>query len=397
MGDDWDLDEDEWDEMDNKPKTSTKIPTMVEDVEYDEGDEVKPTNLNIALIGYEHSGKSILYTLAGYWNQEWLTTSPGKVGVDISDYPKCKQLIKEGIVPEVEKIQVLDLDCSYGTLSRTGIFGKLARPLYKKGIIRRTKNLNIPQRQAGLVNKVFKEIAVQDFDICKTKIDNEINKAVKDNPETTVLCVDSMTSLDELLNNKFRILYEIALAPQAKGKKKGKDYYGSSLDGIKQSYWKIRNGWWLSTLRTKRQYEGWQFDTYKVETKHPVWLQKEIDDAEAKGKDPNLIKDYKIEWAPKTKYDLDIILWLENNGLKGPKADYWAKIKNRFEGSSLMDEEFHREVHYTPRAVCAFYDLMEQLAPSILGEVEMPDGTYEDDDIFGKSVIFNKGEKIARR
>ena len=40
--------------------------------------------------------------------------------------------------------------------------------------------------------------------------------------------------------------------------------------------------------------------------------------------------------------------------LKGAKADYWAKIKNRFEGSSLLDDEFHREVHYTPRRVCGF-------------------------------------------
>jgi len=390
VDDKWDL-EDEWDELDDdSPKPSTKIPVEVEDVEYDEGEEITPANLNIALIGYEHSGKSILYTLAGYWNQDWWTTSPAKVGVDIADYPKCKQLIEQGIVPEVEKIQVLDLDCSYGTLSKTGIFGKLARPLYKKKIIKRSKNLFIPQRQAGLVNKVFKEISIQDFDICKTKIDNEINKAVKDNPETTVLAVDSMTSLDELLNNKFRILYEVAIAPTRKDKKgKQKDhYYGVSLDGIKQSYWKIRNGWWLSTLRNKRQYKGWQFDTYKVETKHPIWLKREIEEAEEQGKKAKDVKTYKIEWAPKTKYDLDIILWLENNGLKGDKADYWAKIKNRFEGSSLLDDEFHRTIHYTPRRVCAFYDLMEQLAPSILGEVEKKDGSYEDDDIFGESVIF---------
>jgi len=385
-------DEDDWEEEEiSSDKPSTKIPTMVDEVEYDDGEEISPANLNIALIGYEHSGKSILYTLSGYWNQSWWTTSTAKTGILIENYPKCKQLIKQGIVPEVEKIQILDLDCSYRTLSKTGIFGKLARPLYDKKIIKVSKNLIIPQRQAGLVNKVFREIAIKDFDICKQKIDNAISKAVKDNPETTVLAVDSMTSLDELLNNKFRILYEVAIAPTRKDKK-GKprgDYYGVSLDGIKQSYWKIRNGWWLGTLRAKRQYRGWQFDTYKVETKHPIWLKKEKETAEEDGEDPSKVKTYKIEWAPKTKYDLDIILWLENNGLKGAKENYWAKIKNRFEGSTLMDDEFHRKVHYTPRRVCAFYDLMEQLAPSILGEIEKPDGTFEDDDIWGESVIFN--------
>ncbi len=380
-----DLD-DEWVDFDESPTTKNEVPSIVDEVVYDDGSDITPGNLNIAFLGYEHSGKSILYTLSGYWNQKWWTSSPAKTGIMIEKFPKCKQLIKEGVLPEIEELQVIDLDCSYGTLSKLGIFGKLARPLYKKKIIKRT-SIHIPQRQAGLINNKIKEISIRDFDITKQKIDNEINKAVKDNPETTALGLDSMTSLDELLNNKFRILYEIALAPQDRGKKKGKDYYGSSLDGIKQSYWKIRNGWWVSTLRTKRQYRGWQFDTYKVEAKHPVWLKKEKENAETE-EDLAKIKDYKIEWAPKTKFDLDIILWLENNGLKGAKADYWAKIKNRFEGSSLMDDEFHREIHYTPRRVCAFYDLMEQLAPSILGEIEKEDGTFEDDDIFGSSIIF---------
>jgi len=384
-----DFDIDNWEEFDESPKMGKqKIPTIVNDVEYDDGSEEKPGNLNVAFLGYEHSGKSILYTLSGYFNQKWWTGSTAKQGghIRIDKYPKCKQMIKEGIVPEIEHLQVIDLDCSYASLSKLGIFGKLARPLYKAKIIK-SVGIPIPQRQAALINNKIKEISLQDFDITKQKIDNEILKAVEDNPETTALAIDSMTSLDELLNNKFRVLYEVALAPVDRGKKKGKDYYGSSLDGIKQSYWKIRNGWWVSTLRTKRQYKGWQFDTYKVEPKHPVWLKKEKKDAETE-EELAKIKDYKIEWAPKTKFDLDIILWLENNGLKGNFAKYWAKIKNRFEGSSIMDDEFHREIHYTPRRVCAFYDLMEQLAPSILGECEKEDGTYEDDDIFGESVIF---------
>jgi len=385
------FDEAEWDDFDESPKKKQeeKLPSYVEEAEYEDGSVEKKGNINVAFLGYEHSGKSILYTLAGYFNKDWWTTSSlkenGKIRID--KYPKCKQLINEGILPEIEHLQVIDLDCSYSSLSKLGIFGKLARPLYKKKIIR-SIGIPIPQRQAALINNKIKEISLRDFDITKQKIDNEISKAVSDNDETTALVIDSMTSLDELLNNKFRVLYEVALAPQDRGKKKGKDYYGSSLDGIKQSYWKIRNGWWVSTLRTKRQYQGWQFDTYKVEPKHPVWLKKERESAEDEEALAR-VKEYKIEWAPKTKFDLDLILWLENNGVKGEGAKFWGKIKSRFEGSSILDDEFHREVPYTPRRVCAFYDLMEQLAPSILGEVEKADGSYEDDDIFGESVIFN--------
>ena len=377
------FDESEW--VDEKK--ADQQPSMVEAVVYDEGGDIKPGALNCAFIGYEHSGKSILYTLSGYFNSKWWTTSSAKEGghINIDKYPKCKQLIKEGWVPEVEKVQVIDLDCSYKTLSKIGIFGKLVRPLYKAKIIK-VGSIPVPQRQAGLVNNIIKEIAIKDFDITKQKFDNELTVAVRDNDETTALAIDSMTSVDELLNNKFQILYEIALAPHKK--KDPKDHYGSALEGIQQTYWKIRNGWWLQTLRTKREYRGWQFDTYKVETKHPIWLEKEQEKAKAKGEDPNSVKTYIIEWAPKTKYDLDLIFWLENNGLKGNAGEYWVRLKNRFEGSTLMDEDFHRNIHYTPRRVCAFYDIMEQIAPSLLGEVERVDGSYEDDDIFGDSIIF---------
>ncbi|KKL15512.1 hypothetical protein LCGC14_2504850, partial [marine sediment metagenome] len=99
MPEDWDL-EDEWVEADDSPKKGVIVPTRVDDAVYDDGSEETPGALNVAFLGYEHSGKSILYTLSGYFNQKWWTTSPAKEGghIRIDKYPKCKQLIKQGVV-----------------------------------------------------------------------------------------------------------------------------------------------------------------------------------------------------------------------------------------------------------------------------------------------------------
>lgn len=348
------------------PKTLKVAPAV-----YDNGEEIRPAGLNIAYVAFQHKGKSLLATLIGYWNKKWWTTSPTKEGghIRIDKYPKCKELIDTGVVPEVETLQVIDLDCSYDTLSKIGIFGRLAKPLYDAGIIRKT-TIPIPSRQTGIINNIVREIAEQDIDITKIRIDNEIAKACEDNDETIALLIDSMSSFDELLNSKFRILYEKEIANTGKNPK---DYYGSSYDGIKQKYWKIRNGWWISALRSKRRYKGFQFDTYKVEKKHPVWLEKELKDA----KEPEKVKDYIVSWAPKTEYDLDMIMWIDNNGAE----DYFVKVKNRFGGH--LQEEFNQVLSYTPRRVCAVYDIFEKLAPTLLGETE----EGELDDIFGESKV----------
>lgn len=373
------MSEADWDDWEDEDKSTDAVkrkrvaPTslQIEPVVYDDGSKFVPAGLNLAFVAYQHKGKSLLATLLGYWNKRWWTTSSAKEGghIRIDKYPKCKQMIDTGVLPEVEKLQVLDLDCSYDTLSKIGIFGRLAKPLYDAGIISKTV-IEIPARQTGIINNVVREIAEQDIDITKIKIDNEIAKACEDNDETIALLIDSMSSFDELLNSKFRILYEKEIAMAGKNPK---DYYGSSYGGIKQKYWKIRNGWWISALRSKRRYKGFQIDTYKVETKHPVWLAKELKDA----KDPSKVKKYIISWAPKTEYDLDIIMWVDNDGAD----DYFVKVKNRFDGH--LKEEYNQNVHYTPRKTCAIYDIFEQLAPSILGETD----EGELDDIFGESNV----------
>jgi hypothetical protein len=274
--------------------------------------------------------------------------------------------IKEGVVPEVEKIQVIDLDNSYKKLSKLGIFGKLVSPLYNEHKIQR-KTITIPRRKVDITNPYAMDIAGIDIDRTKKVIENVIAECVADNGSEIALIIDSMSSYDELLNDKFRIIYESILAEEEKRK------YGSSLDGVKQSYWQIRNGWWIETLRDKRSYSGWQLDTYKVDDKPDIWYEREVESAKKKGKDPKKVKPYKIQWAPKTEFDLDMIFMVENDG-----SQYWAELKHRFQGN--VPVEMRERCYYEKNKRSAFYHILEKVAPYILGEVEKEDGTLLTDE-----------------
>lgn len=339
---------DDWEEI-NKKEQQKKI---VKRQEWEtDSSEKSGSGFNIALPAYEWKGKSLFATLFGYLNHDFFDK------LDIKEkFPECYDMFHTGLLPEVELIQVLDLDASYKHLSHTGIFGKLVKTLYDKKRIQR-KTIKIPKRQQKIVNRDIREISTLDIDKTKMQIENEITIATRDNGSEIMLLIDSMSSYDELLNDKFRILYENVIADSDKRN------LGSSLKGIKQSFWTIRNGWWLETLRDKRTYEGFQIDTYKISKKSDIWLEKEISTAEKTGKDINKIVDYIIQWAPRTEFELDLIMYIDND-----KESYWVDVQNRLQGNVPVEDR--DKIYYTPNKVYAVFEVFEKLAPYIKGDVD---------------------------
>ena len=148
MPDDWEKDfvgnDSDWEEHVNADEQGKR---EIEKAVYEEDDgEQSFSGLNVAFTAYEHKGKTLMATLLGFLNTEYFDTLNVK-----EKFPKTYQMIKEGVVPEVEKIQVLDLDCSYKKLSHLGIFGKLVKPLYIAKKIKRT-TIKIPKRKIDFLN-----------------------------------------------------------------------------------------------------------------------------------------------------------------------------------------------------------------------------------------------------
>lgn len=358
-----DFEEDDWEEEDVN---------TIEPAKRKQGEvESDKKGQNVALLAFTEGGKSLTESLYGYLNSDFFDVIP-----DCRErFPKTVQMLKDGTLPQVEKLDILDLDGSYEKLSHKGIFGRLSKPLYEKGMIYITDDLEIPKVDVSTVKQSALLVAKKKIDEAKLKIEATISDRVKHNEETTLLAIDSMSSYDELLNDKFRILYEEVLAD------KKKKHVGSSLDGIKQSYWKIRNGWWVETLRNKRKYPGWQIDTYKLEEKQYTWLSKEIDGAK---KHPQKTEEdvlpFKIVWAPRTTYDLDLVHLLRSDG-----RQYWMETMNRYKKNKAEAEFSLRDldrIYYTPNRRSAVYEVLEELAPWILGEVEEGGELLEDDELW---------------
>lgn len=317
---------------------------------------------NVALLAFQHTGKSLNASMYGFLNTKYFD----KIGVK-EKYPKTYEMIKTGVIPEVEELHVLDLDGSFEKLSHKGIFGRLVEPLYRDGVIKRTE-IKIPKVKVDSVNKIARQVSKKAIDTTKAKIENTIHAWTRDDHEGCCMIIDSMSSYDELLNDKFRLLYEDVLAEE------DQDHVGGSLKGVKQSYWKIRNGWWTETLRDKRGYSGFQIDTYKLEPKQHQWLEKEIDAAKkSKHADPDDILPFKIIWAPRTEYDLDMIHLIRTN----VHEEWWMETLSRFEGNkreSGFSLKNIKSIYFTPNKREVAYELMEALAPSLLGEVEDEEG-----------------------
>lgn len=354
--------EEEWVDHNESAEAQEKS-TKIEEVEYDYG-EGSAAAISFAGVGYSKNGKSLMGSLFPYLNQKWWTNSPAKAGkgIMIEDYPLTKQMIKTGIIPEIELLQVIDLGGTYATKSKMATFGALTKPLYEANMIKKC-TIKVPGRVVKLADNSFKELAKKEIEIAKLKFDNEIIRSVNENDETIALLIDPYDELERLLNNMFRIVYEENIAPvrPLKGGQT-KDFYGSSLDGIPQKFWYIRNSWFEDSLRMKADYPGISYDTFKIDPK------------------PNDDPPYKIGWTKRSHYFLDIILWFDT-------STYTAKVINRFEADQdrrkPVDFEKAKVIEYTPKRAKAIYEIMEALAPSIMGMELNEEGKYEEVNIWG--------------
>jgi hypothetical protein len=354
--DDFGYDEDNWEETPKEKKEIKKAKTKTSFENIVRG-------MNLGLVSEEMKGKSLLATLIGYVNLEYCNNEVKEA------FPKTYEILHTGLVPEVERIDVLDMDCSYEKLSHLGKFWKLSKKLYNDDKIHITK-FKMPKRQIKFIDGIAKEAAKIAIQQKKIEIENTISERVKNNGPEVVLLNDSLSSYDELLNDLFRIVYEEVI-----NKSEDKDTLGSSLKGIRQSYYQIRNGWWVETLRDLRTYKGWNIDTFKKEPKSFKYLQLEIESAKKEGKSADDVSRYIIQWATKTEFDLDLVFHIDND-----RVNYWVDLKSRFEGN--VPKRTNQRIYYTPDNIYAFWEILEEIAPHILGEVAVDGSELTEKDIF---------------
>lgn len=266
------------------------------------------TGKNIAMVGLPDAGKTIASILWGFFNSKY------KKWIKEAGYDGVVELLNSGVVPEVEKIVILETENYYKKIGSDGIGNVLFKPLLKDKVIsvqpiipdRRDYKIDKDGRMVDIKARLLMEIkqAFQDF----------VDEAVKDYPETTLFIIDSMSGYKKLIDDNLGLVFDHYQAKTGKGK----DASVEAFDSIRQAFYAQRNTWWNGIMQKKRGYEGWQIDTYKLK-ETPDWVI---------AKEPTRDIEYEL-WVAGTEHDLDMIYTLRENKEEGTRTfdAYGRQIK----------------------------------------------------------------------
>lgn len=365
MGDFDDFDSYEDNSSDWIDETGGEFDTSdVEGIDFEsEQETTKDINngINLGIVGRDMKGKSLMASLIAYLNLEYFE----EVNQEwMEKFPKTYALLKEEKIPEVKELRVVDFDKSYENRSKAGIFGRLMKPIWNEDMPGKIipRKLDLPNRDMNKLDKTGKKIFLNDLKrtLSKIKITLKEQVDIARKREGVALMLDPMSKLTRVVNKRFKVYYEIIFGKNAL----------EMLDGVKQSYYQVRNDEWADVMGLKREYNGWQIDTFKSVLKQPHWFEKDVSRAKNIGMPVKYVNPENIKWVKDTYFDLDIVMMINND-----TKSYWAKVKNRFEGnkSKYLLEDIQK-ITYTPKKRSGMIEIIEELGPSISGwEDELSD------------------------
>jgi len=319
--------------------------TIREKIVYKKITEDTRYGLNLAILGEEHLGKSLMAALFGMFNSKYVDK------LDPELYPNSIKLLKGGYMPEVSAIRILDLDNSFHKLSQKGTFSDLLKPL--KPIIE-YHTISIPKRQTKMKNGSIVNARSEELFKAKREVEDAIQLAIEDFNEETLFIIDSISSYYEVLNDMFSVVYEATFEADMFSKVEN------------QNQWQIRNAWWSETMKKKRNYPGWQIDTVKVIEKPEHWYNAALK------KNPKA-SPYSFKWAEGSgdnAFNLDQLWWIKRDA---DGLAYFDLVNGRYK--SLLAAE-NSGIYYPLKKRTAIFKFIEHMAPYLMG------GDVEEEDLW---------------
>ncbi len=282
---------------------------LVKDIKWHTPDFDIQYGKNLAVIGQPMVGKTLLALLFGYFNSEY------KPLMREAGYDAVIQVMDSGLLPEIEKIMVLESENNLLKSMNSGIEKSLLRPFVEKGIIQIAPIL-IPRKEAKLVNGRVVSVRREMIEELKEQFDHTIKEIIEDEGPNTLFIIDSMSAYKKLLDDKFGLLYEVI--------SKRDSAIMDGIDTYKQAYYASRNTWWDNLMQSKRAFNGWNVDTYK-EKEIPEYYRKPGEE------------DYRIQWIAGTQHYLDMEWRIEKN----PDGSRMIHILNgRYTPDNLEEHDF---------------------------------------------------------
>lgn len=234
---------------------------------------------NIALIGQPMAGKTNLLLQHGFFNSAFIPH------MKEAGFHDVVELLKSGLLPEIEKIVIIESENNLLKALNDGVEKALYRPLRDIidiiPIVIPRKNVVL---KGGKLVSVNREILSQ----VREKYKETIKALVDDEPETTLLGVDSGTKYKKLLDDKIGTFVDTI-----------EERKNASLEGL-DKYTMIayahRNTEWEEVMEYVRGFKGWNIDTFK-ESKTPDFVLKADPTKDA----------LNTKWVNGTEHFLDIV------------------------------------------------------------------------------------------
>lgn len=328
----------DWGSYSKPDKKKEDVEVLRKPIKYTPLNDKDKFGLNIAIIGEMGFGKSLLAAMFGYFNSKYIQF------LDKEKYPNTIRMLKEGHMPEVEKIKVLDLDNSFRKAASRGTFRDMVLPFKRQGILD-VHNVSVPSRQQKIVNGEVVNDRVNELFRCKKEVEDAIEIATEDYGPEVLFIIDSLSSYYEVIDSQFSVVWEYINDAQM-------------FEHVKQQKdWQIRNAWWNETMKKKRKYPGWQIDTVKAVEKPEQWKRE--------GQ-----SDFTIKWAESSggnKFNLDQVYWIKRDGDGNAYFDVYqgaARYKSPVASENLG-------IYYPLYSQEAPFVFIEHMAPYIIdGGVE---------------------------
>lgn len=317
----------------SKPSKKTEEDkTLKTPIKYQKINEDDKYGANIAIIGPATFGKSLMSAAFGFFNSTYVSK------LDKTKFPYSIELLKEGHMPEVERIIIHDVDNNFKKSMSRSTFKTILKPLIP---IIEVVEFDIPERDIEVQNG--KAVSVRFDELLKSRreIEDAAKEAVKDFGPETLWIVDSLSEYYQVLDSMFSIVYEVM-------------YGKAASTGIEnQKDWQIRNAWWTEYMKRKRKYQGWQLDTVKAVEIPPHWRK----NARTKA-DP-----YNIKWAEGSGgniFNLDQVyrMFQDDAGLP-----YLNLIDGRYK-SKIASENMKMYYQYDKRDIA--FNIIEHIAEHII-------------------------------
>ena len=233
---------------------------------------------NIGILGLPMAGKTNLLLQHGFFNSKFIPK------IRDAGYHDVVELLKSGILAEIEKIVIIESENNLMKAFNDGIEKALYRPIRDMiDVI----PITIPRKSVILKKGKLINVNREVLEQVKEKYKETIKALVDDEPETTLIGVDSGTKYKKLLDDKIGNFVDvIERRPNA------------SLEGL-DKYTMIayahRNTEWEEVMEYVRGFRGWNIDTFK-ESKTPAFVLKQ---------DPTK-EPLSTKWVKGTEHFLDI-------------------------------------------------------------------------------------------